>query len=106
MRILLDEMLPAGVAALLPEHDVVTAQQAGYKGLTNGELLRRAAVDGYAVVLTADRNLPAQQNITTVGVAVVLVRGSRIAELVAQVDAMRAAIADARPGTVTRVQTG
>ena len=43
MKILLDEMLPAGVAGLLPEHEVVTVQQAGYKGLTNGELLSRAS---------------------------------------------------------------
>lgn len=106
MKILLDEMLPAGVADLLPGHDVVSVQQAGYKGLTNGELLRRATSDGYAVLLTADRNLPAQQNIAAVGIAVVLVRGSRIAEVAAQAEAVRAAIADAQPGTVTRVQAG
>lgn len=106
MKILLDEMLPAGVADLLPGHDVVSVQQAGYKGLTNGELLRRATSDGYAVLLTADRNLPAQQNIAAGGIAVVLVRGSRIAEVAAQAEAVRAAIADAQPGTVTRVQAG
>jgi hypothetical protein len=44
---------------LLPDHEVVSVQQAGYKGLKNGELLRRAAVDGYDVRLTADRRLPA-----------------------------------------------
>jgi len=76
LKILLDEMLPAGVAGLLPGHDVVSVQQAGYKGLTNGEPLRRATSDGYAVLLTADRNLPAQQNIAAVGIAVVLVRGN------------------------------
>ena len=35
MKVLLDEMLPAGVAGLLPGHDVTTVQQAGFKGLTN-----------------------------------------------------------------------
>ena len=29
MKVLLDEMLPAGVAGLLPDHEVTTAQQAG-----------------------------------------------------------------------------
>jgi len=106
LKILLDEMLPAGVADLLPGHDVVSVQQAGYKGLTNGELLRRATSDGYAVLLTADRNLPAQQSIAAGGIAVVLVRGSRIAEVAAQAEAVGAAIADAQPGTVTRVQAG
>ena len=103
MKVLLDEMLPADVTGLLPDHDVVSVQQAGYKGLQNGELLRRAAGDGYDVLLTADRNLPAQQNIPAVGIAVVLVRGSKITEVAAQADAMRAAVAAAQPGTVTRV---
>ncbi len=42
MKLFLDEMLPAGVADLLPGHDVTTVQQAGIKGLTNGELMRTA----------------------------------------------------------------
>lgn len=104
MKVLLDEMLPADVAGLLPDHDVISVQQAGYKGLDNGELLRRAAGDGYAVLLTADRNLPAQQNIPAVGIAVVLVRGNKITEVAAQADAVRAAVAEAQPGTVTRLQ--
>lgn len=85
MKVLLDEMLPAAVAGLLPGHDVVTVQRAGYKGLSNGELLRRAAADGYDVLLTSDRNLPAQQTIRAVGIAVVLVRGSKTSEIAAAV---------------------
>lgn len=106
MKVLLDEMLPAGVAGLLPDHEVVSVQQAGYKGLKNGEPLRRAAADGYVALLTADRNLPAQQNIPAVGIAVVLVRGSKTSEVAAQADTVAAAIAAAQPGTVTRVEPG
>lgn len=106
MRVVLDEMLPAGVADLLGDHDVVSAQRAGYKGLANGELLRRAAADGFDVLLTADRNLPAQQNVSAAGIALVLVRGSRLAEVTGQADAIREAVATARPGTVTRTSTG
>ena len=54
MKVLLDEMLPTGVVALLPGHDVTTVQQAGFKGLENGVLMRRAAESGYAVLLTVD----------------------------------------------------
>jgi predicted nuclease of predicted toxin-antitoxin system len=104
MKVLLDEMLPAGVADLLPDHEVVTVQDAGYKGLKNGELLRRAANDGFDVLLTADRNLPAQQNIPAGRVAVVLVRGSKTSEVAAQADAVNTAIAGSAPGTVTRVE--
>ena len=84
MKVLLDEMLPADVKGLLPGHEVTTVQQAGFTGLANGVLLRRAAASGYAVLLTADRNLPAQQNISVSGIAVVLVRGSRMADVTGQ----------------------
>ncbi len=42
MKVLLDEMLPVGVADLLADHRVTTAKAAGYAGLTNGELIRQA----------------------------------------------------------------
>lgn len=103
MRVLLDEMLPAGVAGLLQDHEVTTVQRAGFTGLANGLVLRRAAEAGSEVLLTADRNLPAQQNITAVGIAVVLVRGSRMSEIAAQAEAIRTAVADAEPGRVRRI---
>jgi predicted nuclease of predicted toxin-antitoxin system len=106
MKVLLDEILPAGVAGLLPDHEVTTVQRAGFKGLTNGVLLRRAAASGYVVLLTADRNLPAQQNVTASGIALVLVRGSRMSEVAGQATQIKAAVAGAQPGTVTRVEPG
>jgi hypothetical protein len=106
VKVLLDEMLPAGVAGLLPDHEVTTVQRAGFKGLKNGVLLRRAAAAGYGVLLTADRGLPEQQNMTATGIAVVLVRGSRMVEVAGQTAAIQAAVASARPGRVTRVEPG
>ena len=97
-------MLPAGVAGLLPDHEVTTVQHAGFKGLKNGDLLRRAVTSGYQVLLTADRNLPAQRNIAVSGIAVVLVRGSRMSEIAGQTANMQAALAATQPGTVTRVE--
>jgi hypothetical protein len=104
VRVLLDEMLPAGVVVLIPGHDVLTTSQAGFKGFTNGELIRRAVADGCDVLTTADRNLPAQQNIQASGIAVILVRGSRIVDVARQAAGIQAAVAAARPGTVTRVE--
>lgn len=104
MKVLLDEMLPAGIAGLLPDHEVVTVQHAGFKGLKNGELLRRAVASGYQVLLTADRNLPAQQNVAVSGIAVVLVRGSRMSELAPQAGRIDGAVTAALPGTVIRVE--
>jgi hypothetical protein len=103
LRILLDEMLPVGVADLLPEHDVMTAKAAGYAGLSNGELIRGAVADGFEVLLTADRNLPAQQNVAAAGIAVVLVPGNRVTEIARREASLRSAVVEARAGTVTRL---
>lgn len=103
MRVLLDEMLPAGLADLLPGHTVTTVKQAGFTGLDNGELIRRAIASGYTVLVTADRGLPAQRNIAVSGVAVVLVRGSRLAEVAPLAHEIDQAIRDASAGSVVWV---
>ncbi len=103
MKVLLDEMLPVGVADLLPDHQVVTVKDAGYTGLKNGELIRRATAAGFDVLVTADRNMPEQQNIRASGIALVLVPGSRLAEIARSAAAVDAAVRGAQPGTVTRV---
>jgi len=104
VKVLLDEMLPAAVAGLLPDHAVTTVKAAGYAGLLNGELMRRAVADGYDVLVTADRNLPSQQNVPASGISVILVRGSRMADIEPQTARIRAAVAGVKPGTVTRVE--
>lgn len=101
---LLDEMLPAGVTGLLPGHEVTTVKAAGYSGLENGELIRRAAAAGFDVLVTADRNLPSQQNIAVSGIALVLVPGNRLADIEPRAREVRSAVASAEPGTVTRVE--
>ena len=104
MKVLLDEMLPLGVAQLLSGHDVTTVKTAGFAGLKNGALLRRAAAAEYDVLITADRNLPEQQNIGATRLAVVLVPGSRLAEITPRSAEIDEAVRAARPGTVTRLR--
>ncbi len=41
-------------------HEAHTAQWAGLKGKTNGELLQAAEVAGYDVPLTVDQGIPGQ----------------------------------------------
>ena len=75
MRILIDESLPALLAAELEGFDVSTVRRQGWIGLRNGVLLRAAVDAGFDVVITADRALRYQQNLRTIGISVlVLVR--------------------------------
>jgi len=70
MRVLIDEQLPRHLAHELTAHEVRTVQQQGWAGLTNGELLRRAAEEGFEVFITADQNLEFQQNLARSGLGV------------------------------------
>jgi hypothetical protein len=63
VKVLLDEMLPIGVRELLPDHDVSTAAYTGLAGLPNGELIERAVVAGFDVIVSLDRGIPHQQNL-------------------------------------------
>jgi Domain of unknown function (DUF5615) len=71
VRVLLDESLPRPFAALLAGHQVRTVAAEGWSGTDNGELLRLAA-DSFDVLITADRNLEHQQNLTALPISVVV----------------------------------
>jgi predicted nuclease of predicted toxin-antitoxin system len=71
VRVLLDESLPRPFAAMLSRHDVRTVAAMGWSGKQNGELLQLAA-DNFDVLLTADRNLEHQQNLTNLPISVVV----------------------------------
>ena len=62
-RILLDENVPEGVRNQLPAHDVRTVQEMVWAGKSNGELLALAGQEGFAFLITGDKNIPHQQNL-------------------------------------------
>ncbi|MDX6288765.1 MAG: hypothetical protein QOH42_564 [Blastocatellia bacterium] len=72
MKILLDECVPQRLGRLLPEHDVITTPQAGWAGITNGDLLQRASKD-FDVFVTVDRNLAFQQNPSNLPLPVIVI---------------------------------
>jgi len=72
VKLLLDENLPHRLRLLLVGHEGLTVGFLRWKGIKNGELLRRAAVEGFDAVVTNDRNMPAQQNPTSLPLAIVV----------------------------------
>ncbi len=64
MRVLFDQGTPVPLRSFLVDHDVDTAFEKGWQTLANGELLARAETAGYAAIVTTDRNLRYQQNLT------------------------------------------
>ncbi|MFZ4626140.1 MAG: DUF5615 family PIN-like protein [Rhodoferax sp.] len=71
MRLLLDECVPARLRQSLPSHHVSTVVREGWSGVKNGKLLALAA-SNFDVFITVDKNLPYQQNVSILPVAVVV----------------------------------
>lgn len=70
MKILLDECTPHVLKKLLTGLDIKTAQDQGWHGITNGELLTLAEKE-FDVLITSDQNLKYQQNLSTRQLAIV-----------------------------------
>ncbi len=79
MRVLVDECLPRFLRGSLPGHFVRTAQECGWAGIKNGQLLTLAEAQ-FDVFLTADKNLRYQQNLIERKIAIIeLPVNSRVA---------------------------
>lgn len=74
MRLLLDENLNWRLQRDLPGHQVESVPLLGWAGISNGVLLRKAAENGFDVLITMDSNLSYQQNLTDHLIAVVVLR--------------------------------
>lgn len=69
MKLLLDECVTHSLRHDLAGHQVNTVEDAGLKGLENGELLK-AAAGVYEVLVTVDQNIPYQQNLGGLPIAI------------------------------------
>lgn len=64
VKILFDANTPAPLAGYLRGHQVTRADELGWQGLENGALLDVAERAGFDMLLTCDRNVRYQQNLT------------------------------------------
>ena len=72
MRILFDNGTPEPLIPYLAGHGVTTAIAAGWERLENGDLLSAAERAGFEVLLTTDKNIRYQQNLTGRKIALVI----------------------------------
>ncbi len=83
MKLLLDECIPEDLAEYIEGHEVHSVSSMGWKGVKNGELMRRTNQSGFDAFLTVDQNLEYQQNIKKYSMAIVVfdVRRNALSEL-------------------------
>jgi len=106
MKLLLDECTPRVLKDDLIGHDVSTVEEAGFKGLKNGKLLQ-AASGKFDVLVTVDKSIPSQQNLTTFGIAVLLLRAksNRYEDLKPLIPKALPALKQIQPGTIVIVRS-
>ena len=76
MRILFDHGTPSGIADALVGHEVAEAIDRGWDQISNGELLTLAEAAGFDLLLTTDKNLRYQQNLTNRKISIVVLGNS------------------------------
>ncbi len=82
MRVLLDECIDRRLGRDLVGYEVCTVPQMGWAGTSDGDLLP-LVVSEFDVFITVDRNLPYQQNLAVLDLAVLILvaRSNRLADL-------------------------
>ena len=104
MWILLDECLDWRLCRALPDHHCVSVGAMGWSGLTNGQLLRKAA-DEFDVFVTADRNLSFQQNLASFDLAVIVLEphSTRLVDTMPLMRQVASGLETIRPTEVVRI---
>lgn len=104
MRLVFDQCTPEGLRHALPEHEVHTAAEAGLSGVQNGQLIAEAVRRQYDVLITADRKMRKQREISTLPLRIVILSRPNWNSVQEKIGAIRDAIHKARPGEFTRVE--
>jgi hypothetical protein len=106
LRILLDENIPAALRRLIIGHQVVPAYDMGWAGVSNGNLIVAAEADGFEVLITADRNIRYQQNLTRRRLALIILSTNIWPTIRAHPAPILAAIENVQPGDYVEVSLG
>jgi hypothetical protein len=104
MRILFDHGTPSGIASSLSPHQVTEARERGWDRISNGELLKLAEGAGYDLLLTTDKRIRYQQNLTDRKIAVLVLGNStwRIVRL--HLNRIALAVNEATQGSYAEVE--
>jgi hypothetical protein len=104
MRILFDHGTPSGIAGALSGHDVTEAIERGWDRVSNGELLKAAEAAGFDLLLTTDKGIRYQQNLTGREIAIVVLGNSTWRVVKLYLDRIALVVSEATPGSYAEVE--
>jgi len=82
---------------LLTGHECCTAQQAGWGGIENGQLLKLAE-SRFDLFITSDQNMRYQQNLAGRQIAILELSTNNLRRIEAAVNELLITLADIKPG--------
>lgn len=100
---LLDECTPTPLAAGLTGVEVNTVESLGWKGIKNGRLVELAEAQ-FDILITADKNLRYQQNITDRTLAIIELPFNSWPRLREKIDLIQSAIDSVKPGEYVQLR--
>lgn len=103
MKILLDECVPWPIHKLLTDHECTMAQQRGWGGLTNGELLRLAEGE-FDLFITADQNIRYQQALAGRHIRILQLSTNNVRRIEAAAVLIQAALVTIQPGDFRQIE--
>lgn len=104
MLILFDQATPAPLRPYLKGHLIRTAAQQGWDRLENGLLLNAAERGGFDILLTTDKNMGYQQNLSGRRIAVVVLGRQNWADLKPYAQLVAEAVNGVTPGSYREVE--
>jgi glutamate racemase len=104
MKILFDNGTPKPIARSLTNHEISFARRIGWHELGNGELIQKAEEAGYDVLLSTDKNIRYQQNLSGRKIALVVLGNQQWPLVKRHLDKIAAAVDACTPGSYTEVE--
>ena len=104
MKILFDQGTPVPLRCSLLDHKVDTVYERGWSTLANGNLLDTAEREGYNLLVTTDRRLRYQQNLTSRQITIVVLRSASWPRIQRRQDHIRNAINTIVPGAYLEIE--
>jgi hypothetical protein len=104
MRVLFDQATPLPIRPYLLGHEIRTAVQEGWQTLKNGDLLAAAETAGFDLLLTTDKNIRYQQDLSERKIAIVVLGQQQWPRLRPHVRLVVEAVNLARPGSYREVE--
>jgi predicted nuclease of predicted toxin-antitoxin system len=106
LRVFFDEDVPRKLARFLPRHEIQTVVAMEWGGIKNGALLKLIEREGFQVFLTGDKNIESQQRLEGLPFAVLVMSAINWPVVRPHIHKIAAAVEDAQPGTVKRIDCG